>query len=91
MQNSTAFKFAPVFSEEKRIDLSLQGSEATVQLSTWTEGLGWCAQKTMSLDAEMLDELHRVITAAKLKFRRDAIDGGEDILPAKILEFPKFA
>ncbi|MGQ0542872.1 MAG: hypothetical protein ACT4O9_13620 [Blastocatellia bacterium] len=91
MQNSTAFKFAPVYSDEKRVDLSLRNAEAILQLSTWTDDLGWCPQKTISLDTEMLDELHRVITAAKLKLRRDAIDDGEGIIPAKILEFPKFA
>ncbi|MBC7899807.1 MAG: hypothetical protein H7070_07100 [Saprospiraceae bacterium] len=91
MQSNTAFKFAPVFSEEKKVDVSLQDDQTVLKLSTWTDDLGWCAQKTMSLDAEMLDELHRVITAARIKIKREKGDSGEEIVPAKILEFPKFA
>lgn len=88
MQNITAFKFAPVFSEEKKVDVSLQDGETVIKLSTWTDDLGWCAQKTMALDAAMLDELHRVITAARLKIKREKDDSGEEIIPSKVLKFP---
>ena len=91
MQNNTAIKFAPVFSDEKRVDLSIESGEARLQLSTWTEGLGWCTQKTMQLDAELLDEVHRVITAARLKIRRDTSIPGVQNSSANVLEFPKFA
>lgn len=91
MQSNIAFKFAPVYSQEKKVDVSLQDGETVIKLSTWTDDLGWCAQKTMSLDAEMLDELHRVITAARLKIKREKDDSGEEIIPSKVLEFPKFA
>ena len=90
MQGNTAFKFAPIFSEEKKVDVSLQDDQTVIRLSTWTDDLGWCAQKTMSLDAEMLDELHRLITAARLKIKRKRFDDNEEIVPSKILEFPKF-
>ncbi len=91
MQNNTALKFAPVFSDEKRVDLSIENGEARLQLSTWTEGLGWCTQKSMQLDAEMLDEVHRVISAARLKIKRDTADAASGNLSANVLEFPKFA
>lgn len=91
MQNNTAFKFAPVFSDEKKIDVSLEDSQAVIKLSTWVEDLGWCGQKTMSLDAEMLDELSRLIIAAKLKLKHEAADDSDSILSAKILEFPQSA
>ncbi len=91
MKSNAAFKFAPVFSEEKRVDLSIDGEETVIKLSIWTDDLGWCAQKTLSLDAALLDEMHRVITAARLKLKSRAADDGEEIVPAKVLEFPKFA
>lgn len=88
MQNSTAVKFAPVHTDEKKIDLSLMGGEAVIQLSTWQgDDLGWCGQKTMRLDAAMIDELHRVLTAAKRKMHRD----GEVPSSGTVLEFPNFA
>ncbi len=90
MQNNTAFKFVPVFSELKKVDVSLRDDQTVIRLSTWSDDLGWCAQKTMSLDAEMLDELHRVITAARLKIKREKNDSGDEIVPSKVLKFPKF-
>ncbi len=90
MQSNTAAKFAPVFSDEKRIDLAIENCEAVLQLSTWTEGLGWCTQKTMQLDADLLDEVHRVITAGRLKLKRTAAEAGTDYEPARVLQFPQF-
>lgn len=87
MQNNTAYKFAPVESKEKKVEVSLEGEKAVIKLSTWVEGLGWCGQKTMSLDAAMLDELHGLIGAAKAELERDAED--DAILSAAILEFLK--
>ena len=91
MQNNTAYKFAPVFSEERKVDVSLQENQALIKLSTWEDDLGWCGQKTIALDVEMLDELHRVIAAARLKLKRDKIEGDEEIAKTKVLQFPKFA
>ena len=91
MQDNQALKFAPVITEEQKIDVTLRGGEAEIRLSMWEENLGWCPQKTMVLDASMVDELHRVLTAARMKLKRESVDRGEQIIPAKILEFPKFA
>ncbi|HKX83787.1 MAG TPA: hypothetical protein VJL58_06195 [Pyrinomonadaceae bacterium] len=88
MQNKTAaVKFAPVFTEEQKVDVALREDKAVVQLSTWTEGLGWCVQKTMPMDVEMLDELHRVLTAARVKIRRES----DEVLSSTVLEFPRLA
>ena len=84
MQN-TAYKFAPLSSGEKRVDLAIKDGEAIIQLSTWEDGLGWCTQKTMRFDAEMLDELHRMVAAARIRLREDDDDA---LLPATVLEFP---
>lgn len=91
MRNNTAFKFAPVFSDERKIDVTLEDNRALIKMSTWEGDLGWCGQKTISVDSAMLDELHRVITAARLKIKRDAADAGEENSASKILDFPKFA
>jgi hypothetical protein len=91
MTGKTAAKFAPIFSEERRIDVSVESGETVIQLSTWTDGLGWCTQKTMTLDAELLDELHRVVTAARVKTRsRKTDDSGVagNINKGKLLAFP---
>lgn len=90
MQSNVAVKFLPVFSDEKKVEVSLQDNQAVIKLSTWTEDLGWCGQKTMSFDAEMLDDLHRVIMAARLKLKRQKAENQEGE-SAKVLQFPKFS
>jgi hypothetical protein len=92
MQSNVAVKFLPVVSDEKKVEVSLKDDQAVIKLSTWTEDLGWCGQKTMLLDAEMLDELHRVITAARLKLKRQKAEDREEFEPsAKVLQFPKLS
>ena len=58
---------------------------------TWTEGLGWCAQKTIRLEAEQLDELHRAITAARHGLARRRADAGLPHASAQIIQFPTVA
>lgn len=91
MQSNAAIKFLPIFSDEKKVEIILQDDQAVIKLSTWTEDLGWCGQKTMSLDAEMLDDLHRVISAARIKLNRQKAENQEEIEPAKVLKFPNFS
>lgn len=88
MQSNTAIQFLPVVSDEKKVEVSLVGDQTVIRLSTWTDDLGWCSQKTMSLDADMLDDLHRVITAARLKLNRQNADEAGEIRDSKILIFP---
>lgn len=89
MQNNTATKFLPIVSDEKKLEVSLVENQAIIKLSTWTEDLGWCCQKTLSLDAEMLDDLHRVIASARYKLNAQKIE--EVTKTANILEFPSFS
>lgn len=91
MQSNTAVKFLPVISDEKKVEVALEGDQAVIRLSTWTEDLGWLGQKTMSLDASMLDELHRVISAARIRLNRQKSEETEDFQPAKVLAFPQFS
>ena len=91
MQSNLAVNFLPIFTDEKKVEVSLQNDQAVIKLSTWTEDLGWCGQKTMSLDAEMLDELHRVISAARIRLNRQKSETGEEVEIAKVIEFPRFS
>jgi hypothetical protein len=82
--NNTAFKFAPVENGEKRIELSIDDDRTILKLSSWVEGLGWCGQKTMEIDADLLDDMHRMLAAARVRIRRDPGSAGSN----KVLSFP---
>ena len=90
MNRNAAAKFSPIVSDEKRIDVSLTDDQAVIKLSTWVEDLGWCGQKTITVDGEMLDDLHRVIAAARYKLNNKKIKSGEEVSGKKVLEFPVF-
>ena len=90
MKSSTATKFAPVYSDERRIDVSMDSGETEISLSTWTEGLGWCTQKTMKLDAELLDEPPRVVSAARLTLKHNG-NALDTVTHGNVLDFPTFA
>lgn len=86
MQSNLAAKFAPAVANERRIDVSVNGSEATIQLSTWAEGIGWCGQKTMSFDETMLEDLHRMVSAARVRIKAGRSDA--ESINGKVLDFP---
>jgi hypothetical protein len=90
MQSNVAVKFLPVVSDEKKVEVSLEAGQAVIKLSTWTEDLGWLCQKTMSLDAEMLDDLHRVISAARVRLSNQKAENAEESAISKVLQFPSF-
>jgi len=58
---------------------------------TWTEGLGWCCQKTIRVDGDQLDELHRAITVARHRVRRQRADDGEATAPAQVIQLPSLS
>ncbi len=91
MQSNTAVKFLPIFSDEKKVEVTLQEDQAVIKLSTWSEDLGWLGQKTLSLDAKMLDDLHRIITAARLKLNKQKSAHQTETNSAKVLQFPNFS
>ena len=59
-----------------------------VKYLTWTEGLGWCCQKTIRVEAEQLDDVHRAITAARYRVQRHRADAGEVSQSAQVIQFP---
>lgn len=93
MKSNTAAKFLPIFSDEQKVEVSLDGDQAVIRLSTWTEDLGWCCQKTMALDAEILDDLHRVISAARYRLNKQKGDNAEkaDLNSGNVISFPKIS
>ena len=91
MQSNTATKFLPIVSDEKKLEVSLTETEAVIKLSTWTEDLGWCCQKTLSLDAAMLEDLHRVIAAARYKLNGKNSEQNKAAKSSNVLEFPSFS
>ncbi len=90
MQNNIAAKFLPIVSDEKKVEVSLADDQAIIKLSTWTEDLGWLCQKTLSIDAEMLDDLHRVIASARYRLNKQKSVSEDVSKDAKVLEFPSF-
>lgn len=86
--NSKAFRFAPAETGEKRLELGFEGDQTVIRLSSWVEGLGWCGEKTMRIDPEMLDEVHRMLGAARVRLRQQKLSGEEAASPSKVLNFP---
>ncbi len=84
-----AVNLAPAVSSGRRVALTIEEGSAIVQLSKWVDGLGWCGEKTMRLDPELLDNMHLLIAAARIRLReqRNANDNFPD-RPRKILDFP---
>ncbi len=91
MQSNLAAQFLPIISDEKKIEVSLTNSQAIIKLSTWTEDLGWCCQKTLSIDAGMLDDLHRVIASARYKLNSRKTENTQMSKQSNVLEFPNFS
>ncbi len=86
--SNKAYSFAPAENGEKRVEMSIDGDRTVIKLSAWVDGLGWCGEKTMSLDPEMLDEMHRMIGAARVRVRQQKLDAGDEAAPHKVLKFP---
>lgn len=77
---------------EQRVEVSIErnGEDERIALrySTWTDGLGWCCQKTIKLDAEHLDDLHRALTLVRHRINRDRAESGQPLQTAQVIPFP---
>ena len=62
-----------------------------LRLSTWTDGLGWCAQKTIELEADQLDDLHRAVTVARRRLAAKRTESDQPNVPAKVIHLPTVA
>ncbi|HEV2706539.1 MAG TPA: hypothetical protein VGV59_11480 [Pyrinomonadaceae bacterium] len=80
---------------EQKVEVFLEeatGVEAVaIKYSTWTEGLGWCGQKTIRLDASQLDELHHAIAVARQRLRRRRDAAGQPSEPAQVIQLPRLS
>lgn len=94
MQTSTTAAHAhqPAQPEQKvEVVFEPGGERVALRYSTWTEGLGWCCQKTIRVDAEQLDELHRALTVARHRLGRRRADAGETPRPAQVIQLPSLS
>lgn len=91
MHSNPATKLLPIVTDDKKLEVSLKDNQAVIKLSTWTEDLGWCGQKTLSLDAKMLDDLHRLIAAARYKLKGQNVETIESDKLSNVLRFPEFS
>ncbi len=93
--NNAVVSVLPSTHEDKRIEVVIeqQGGADCVALrySTWTEGLGWCGQKTIRLDGDQLDELRRTLTVARHRLNRQHAEAGTQAPPAQVIQLPTLA
>jgi hypothetical protein len=89
MQSNLKFKSLPIENDNQKIEVQLDSeNQVTLKLSTWTEGLGWCVQKTLSFDADFLGDLQRALIVARNKINRERVETGDNIQSAKIIRLP---
>ncbi|HVF26699.1 MAG TPA: hypothetical protein VM943_00580 [Pyrinomonadaceae bacterium] len=93
--NNTATHILPSSEANQRIEVSFEqhdGAErVALRYSTWTDGLGWCGQKTIRLNAGQLDELHRTLTVARHRMSHRHAEADQLDEPAQIIQLPTFA
>jgi hypothetical protein len=79
--------------EDRQVEVILEdnGASVALRLSTWTEGLGWCAQKTIRLDGEQLDDLHHAISVARHRLNRLRAEDGQFRPAAQVVQLPTVA
>jgi hypothetical protein len=81
--------------EDERIEVVIEnqaGAERVVlRHSTWTEGLGWCSQKTIRLDSHQIDDLHRALTVARHRLNRQRAESGHFKESAQVIHLPTLA
>ncbi|MCS6873158.1 MAG: hypothetical protein N2Z23_05530 [Pyrinomonadaceae bacterium] len=76
-------KLLPIISEDKKIQVEVEGEEVIIRFFTWAKGLGWQCQKTIRLNTDMLAELQNalIVASRKINYRQNNLEG-------KILKFP---
>lgn len=89
--NSSA-QILPASSDDQRVEVIIEehegGQRVALRHSTWVEGLGWCSQKTIRLDSDQLDDLHRAIAVARQRIRRQRTEAGQFAEAARVIQLP---
>jgi hypothetical protein len=73
---------------EVGVEITQNQPEVVIRQLTWADGLGWCAQKTVRIPADRLQELRGSLTVASHQIARQKSEAG-DFEPAKVLQFPQ--
>jgi hypothetical protein len=94
--SSTAAGLSPEKAvKQQKVEVVLEQQEGgggiALRYLTWTDGLGWCCQKTIRVEGDQLDELHRAITGARHRVRRQRAEAGEATTPAQVILFPSLS
>src|SRR5829696_9014279 len=94
--SSTAAGLSPEKSvKQHKVEVSFEqqegGEGVALRYLTWTEGLGWCCQKTIRVGGEQLDELHRAVTVARHRYHRQRAAAGEPSAPAQVIQLPSLS
>lgn len=80
---------------EQKLEIVTQARDGedslALRLSTWTDGLGWCAQKTIELEPAQLDELHLALTVARRRLAAKRAEADRPSAPAKVIQLPTIA
>ena len=86
----------PTGREDQQVEVVIEERDGQQQgvalrLSTWTEGLGWCTQKTIRLDGEQLDDLHHAISVARHRLNQKRVEDGQFRPSAQVIQLPVVA
>jgi len=81
---------------EQKVEVTFElleggGEVVALRYLTWTDGLGWCCQKTIRVGGEQLEELHRAVTVARHRYRRQRAETGEPTAPAQVIQLPSLS
>jgi len=81
--------------EDQQVEVVIEERDGlqsvALRLSTWTDGLGWCTQKTIRLDGEQLDDLHHAISVARHRLNRRRVEDGQFRPSAQVVQLPTVA
>ena len=78
--------------EDQQVEVVIEERDGqqcvALRLSTWTENLGWCCQKTIRLDGEQIDDLHHAISVARYRLNRQRVADGQFSPSAQVIQLP---
>ncbi|MEJ7710737.1 MAG: hypothetical protein WKF84_12935 [Pyrinomonadaceae bacterium] len=90
--SNATVQIVPSKSEDERVEVLIEQhdgrSVVALKYATWTDGLGWCAQKTLRLDGDHLDDLQHALTVARHRINRLSAEAGEKLKFGKVIQLP---
>lgn len=90
--NNAAPRTSQAARDKQKVEVVIEGADSVaLRYLTWTEGLGWCCQKTLRVDAEQLEDLHRSLTVARHRLNRMRAEEGLTNGPAQVIQLPTLA